>query len=56
MGFNLKTRESAIFCRITRKLKPTEYILGYATEEILGFPFRHRIVSFTCRFQKLEPE
>lgn len=31
-----------------------EYILSYATEEILGFSFRRRIVSFTWRFQKLE--
>jgi hypothetical protein len=53
MGFDLKTRDSAILYH-NKETEPTEYILSYATEEILGFSFRDRIVSFTWRFQKLE--
>ncbi len=46
MGFDLKTRESAILYH-NKETEPTEYILSYATEEILGFSFRDRIVRFT---------
>lgn len=53
MGLNLKTRESAILYH-NKETEPTEYILSYATEEILCFSFRHRIVSFT--FTSWKPE